>query len=1070
MGNEHPEWVQQQIRAFGGWANMWLSAGGHDCQITTFTTEMQDGVVLARLLESLEGRKQLFKVHEKPKLVFQRNENISAALHFIQQRTKFELVGISPTAIEQAQLKPALALTWILILFYQIERSSSRKEQQQDGENQSSGQSAKSALLEWVALYIDVDALPVRNFDSHWQDGRAFLQLILALLDCVGIEANVTTSEEPKERLTTSFALALEHLNVPAILDTDLLLSSVPDELSVMTYIAMLRHGLQQHGGDDSAERELEQERHRAKLSELREKLRIVRSENAALRVAVTDVQASTKLQLRTVSAQVSQVVSRLQTQVARQTVRIQANETAAAQLETKLTQNELAKQQLAQQVQQLESSLQQTREQLSHSVHVSQVQAKTHEQNCAQLESQIAALNEELASARRQGAEQSENASQLSETLESERAKAASQLAELEARLNEAREIATRESNARESESAKLATQLSQLETELTAARDKIERQTRHHEALNQSHQQEREASARTLADLETRLSEAETRADETKRSFQEALESHGRRHFENSNRVAELEAELAAARFDLTQQSETAASKVSSLQQQLFEAEVELKQQQERAQVARDESLQQQQQLQAQVARLYTALEQSESSVRKLKQAVCEGDNKAASLESQLKALRERAEAAKLESTQRDEQATQSQAKFESRIAELEARLEAQSRDTAAEATRLRLQHDAQLERALAQTHSQNERLTQAQQQVTQAQQRVAQLQQENVSRTREALEAASRAAELERLMRQQQQELRRAKDDLEWKVSEIESHKDAVAQNEKETANLVAQMRKHIVKRRTVEQQMSQLRQQLSLLTERERAHQAQMSTANSRIAELEAQLQGMTSSTATPEPKRAPAVPTRDVRDDVSDTASVWSDASFSRTLTPLTPPVRLSRSSLHKNRHMRKPSLSIHSVAALTDALGEDEWPDEAEVNGTSTGTPSKSAPVSINEQVASFERARDGQSLVPLELVPQHDQSKTSEKRVSYRFGTRIVHVELLSDKLCVRIGGGYMPLSEFVSKYEASEARKIYGNTPRSGPASGNLRRFRQNVSVRKRPPRAHRSDDAWP
>ena len=60
-----------------------------------------------------------------------------------------------------------------------------------------------------------------------------------------------------------------------------------------------------------------------------------------------------------------------------------------------------------------------------------------------------------------------------------------------------------------------------------------------------------------------------------------------------------------------------------------------------------------------------------------------------------------------------------------------------------------------------------------------------------------------------------------------------------------------------------------------------------------------------------------------------------------------------------------------------------------------------------------------------------------------------YEFGTRKVEVKVAKGKILIRIGGGYMPIDEFLEQYTPQELEKIERRDPQ--------KRFAEKVALAK-------------
>lgn len=60
-----------------------------------------------------------------------------------------------------------------------------------------------------------------------------------------------------------------------------------------------------------------------------------------------------------------------------------------------------------------------------------------------------------------------------------------------------------------------------------------------------------------------------------------------------------------------------------------------------------------------------------------------------------------------------------------------------------------------------------------------------------------------------------------------------------------------------------------------------------------------------------------------------------------------------------------------------------------------------------------------------------------------------YQFGSKRVAVKVDNDKICIRVGGGYLSIDEFIDQYSTGELEKLEYNDP--------LKRFSEKIAVQK-------------
>ncbi|EFA84721.1 gelation factor [Heterostelium album PN500] len=213
-------WIDVQKRTFTGWANNYLKE--RILKINDLGTDLEDGVLLINLLEIISSKK-ILKFNKTPKIRLHKMENNNLAVNFIKTEG-LKLVGIGAEDIVDGQLKLILGLIWTLILRYQIQMAET--------------DSPKAALLEWVRNQVRPYGVTVSNFTDSWCDGR----VLSALTDSLkpGVLDFNSLSGDSYTDVNRAMDVALEAYEIPKIMDpTDMV--SLPDELSVITYVSYFR-------------------------------------------------------------------------------------------------------------------------------------------------------------------------------------------------------------------------------------------------------------------------------------------------------------------------------------------------------------------------------------------------------------------------------------------------------------------------------------------------------------------------------------------------------------------------------------------------------------------------------------------------------------------------------------------------------------------------------------------------------------------------------------------------------------------------------------------------------------
>ncbi|KAL1405125.1 alpha-actinin [Vanrija albida] len=226
------EWTEIQSRL-----NTKLESHGLE-PMTSLGKDFSDGVKLIQLLEIM-SETSLGRYNKKPFLRVQKAENASKALQFIRDRG-VKLTNIGPEDIVDGNLKLILGMIWTLILRFTIAGITEE------------GLSAKDGLLLWcqrkTVPYPEVD---VQNFKSSFSDGLAFCALIHRHRPEL-IDFDALDKSDNRGNTALAFKVAEESLDIPRLLEvSDICDVEVPDERSVMTYVAEFFH---KFSSEDKAE------------------------------------------------------------------------------------------------------------------------------------------------------------------------------------------------------------------------------------------------------------------------------------------------------------------------------------------------------------------------------------------------------------------------------------------------------------------------------------------------------------------------------------------------------------------------------------------------------------------------------------------------------------------------------------------------------------------------------------------------------------------------------------------------------------------------------------------------
>ncbi|WWD05463.1 hypothetical protein V865_003540 [Kwoniella europaea PYCC6329] len=234
-GAEH-EWADIQARTFCKWLNKQLESQGLDPMVD-LVRDFSNGV---KLIQEIMSEESLGRYVKKPTMRVQKCENAAKALNFIRGKN-IKLTNIGPEDIVDGNLKLILGMIWTLILRFTI--ASITEE----------GLSAKDGLLLWCQRKTtpynpEVD---IQNFKSSFANGLALCALIHRhrpeLLDYHSLDKS-----DKRGNTELAFKVAEERLGIPRLLEVkDLCDVEVPDERSVMTYVAEFFH---KFSSEDKAE------------------------------------------------------------------------------------------------------------------------------------------------------------------------------------------------------------------------------------------------------------------------------------------------------------------------------------------------------------------------------------------------------------------------------------------------------------------------------------------------------------------------------------------------------------------------------------------------------------------------------------------------------------------------------------------------------------------------------------------------------------------------------------------------------------------------------------------------
>ncbi|XP_032219787.2 filamin-A isoform X1 [Nematostella vectensis] len=222
------EWKKIQQNTFTRWCNEHLKCVKQF--VYSLETDLCDGLKLIALLQVL-SQKRLPRFNKKPVFKSQKIENVSISLKFIEDEN-IRLVNIDASDIVKGNLKLILGLIWTLILKYQISMP-----YLDDDDDENHKMTPKQALLAWVKSKMP-ESVPMDNFTTHWNDGRAIACLVDAVAPGLLPECEDLDPKDALQNAQQAMKLAQDWLDIPQVLDPADMVNPKVDELSMMTYVS----------------------------------------------------------------------------------------------------------------------------------------------------------------------------------------------------------------------------------------------------------------------------------------------------------------------------------------------------------------------------------------------------------------------------------------------------------------------------------------------------------------------------------------------------------------------------------------------------------------------------------------------------------------------------------------------------------------------------------------------------------------------------------------------------------------------------------------------------------------
>ncbi|GIY01877.1 filamin-A [Caerostris darwini] len=230
---EDAVWKRIQQNTFTRWANEHLKTVQKT--IANLETDLSDGLRLIALIEVLSGRR-LPKHNKKPTFRSQKLENVSVALKFLEEDEGIKIVNIDSTDIVDCKLKLILGLIWTLILHYSISLPMWEGEDGDSVFDKKGGPTPKQRLLGWIQNKLP--DLPINNFNSDWNDGRAIAALVDALAPGLCPDWCDMKPENALQNAKEAMDLADNWLGVPQLVKPEEMVNPNVDDLSMMTYLS----------------------------------------------------------------------------------------------------------------------------------------------------------------------------------------------------------------------------------------------------------------------------------------------------------------------------------------------------------------------------------------------------------------------------------------------------------------------------------------------------------------------------------------------------------------------------------------------------------------------------------------------------------------------------------------------------------------------------------------------------------------------------------------------------------------------------------------------------------------
>ncbi|XP_043250798.1 filamin-A isoform X3 [Colletes gigas] len=225
---EDAKWKLIQQNTFTRWANEKLK--GINKHIGDLECDLSDGLRLINLIEVL-AQKKLPKHNQRPTFRSQKLENVSVALKFLDDEG-IRIVNIDSSDIVDSKLKLILGLIWTLILHYSITMPMWEEESEEPGKHVT----PKQRLMGWIQSKLP--DLPISNFTSDWNDGRAVGALVDAVAPGLCPDWQNWNPNNAVRNASQAMGLADDWLNISQLITPDEMVNPNIDEMSMMTYLS----------------------------------------------------------------------------------------------------------------------------------------------------------------------------------------------------------------------------------------------------------------------------------------------------------------------------------------------------------------------------------------------------------------------------------------------------------------------------------------------------------------------------------------------------------------------------------------------------------------------------------------------------------------------------------------------------------------------------------------------------------------------------------------------------------------------------------------------------------------